>query len=669
MVLTNPAYLWALALVAIPIAVHLFHFRRYRKVYFSNVESLTQLRLESRRRRTLREVAVLLCRVLAIVALVMAFARPVIPHEGLAPHSGSTAVSIYIDNSFSMEAASDEGNRLEAAKQRAREIAAAYSPADRFHLMTNNMSGSEMRWLGRSELLDAIDAVSPSAAVSTIAEAAARQASFLRRQAADNRMAYIISDFQQSTAHLADLEPDSLVHLTLIPLPAAEAANLYIDTLTLDAPAYHVGGSATAQVTVRNSGTTDVEKVAVRLYLDGRERAIATLDLAAGASGTVSMPFSIDRAGQLEGRAEISDHPITFDDSYFFTIDAGRTVHMLEVDGAAANPHLKKLFAADSLVSHRAVPLQRLDIASLDDHSLLLLNEVASLGSGEVQAIASWVNGGGSLVVVPPAGQQELNPLLAAVGAPQLGGWDSRPCRAAEVNIHSSLFRNVFVGNNSEMEMPTAAGHYADDAAGAANSEALVSLAGGDRLLTLSRCGDGKVYLFRCPLTADYTSFVAQALFVPTLYNMALFSQRQAPAAYTLGQTALLPLAADDLPADGTAELRLGGGAPLIPDLRNTGGRILMVPHGEMQEAGIYTLGTSLLAFNYSRDESDMRFLSADEVARHSAAEVIKPSATPLDQRLRERMQGRPLWRWFILAALAALLAESLLLIPRKSNA
>lgn len=38
MIFANPIFLWGLLALLIPIAVHLFNFRRYRKVYFSNVE-------------------------------------------------------------------------------------------------------------------------------------------------------------------------------------------------------------------------------------------------------------------------------------------------------------------------------------------------------------------------------------------------------------------------------------------------------------------------------------------------------------------------------------------------------------------------------------------------------------------------------------------------------
>ena len=101
--LTYPLFLIGLAAVGIPIAIHLLQLRRYRKVYFSNVEMLEELESENRRQRNLRQLLILAARILAIVFLVLAFCQPVIPDKDTQMTSGGTAVSVYIDNSYSME--------------------------------------------------------------------------------------------------------------------------------------------------------------------------------------------------------------------------------------------------------------------------------------------------------------------------------------------------------------------------------------------------------------------------------------------------------------------------------------------------------------------------------------------------------------------------------------
>ncbi len=97
--------------------IHLFYFRRFRKVYFSNVRFLREVKEERSMRSRLRNLLVLLLRCLAVAALVLAFAQPFIPvEEGV--RSGRKAVSVYVDNSFSMAAESDRAPLLQLGRDR-----------------------------------------------------------------------------------------------------------------------------------------------------------------------------------------------------------------------------------------------------------------------------------------------------------------------------------------------------------------------------------------------------------------------------------------------------------------------------------------------------------------------------------------------------------------------
>ena len=448
MIFLHPAFLWGLVAVLIPVAVHLFNFRRYRKEYFSNVERLAALHTESRRQNTLRQWLVLAARVLAVVGLVLAFAHPVLPTtDDNRVSMGDAVVSIYIDNSFSMESADHDGSRLETARQKAREIADAYSPGTRFQLLTNSMEGEEMRWLNRDELAEALDEVAVTPGSRMMSEVAARQSDFMRNNAPGgngSRHAYLISDFQHTATDLEAMPTDSTVLYTLVPLAGVEADNLYIDTVLLNAPAYFTGGSVSVAVTLRNSSGRAVEKVPVKLYIDNKERALTTLDLEAEASGNATLRFSIDHAGWVDGRVEIEDYPVTFDDSYHFTLLAGEPVGIGEIDEHGSNAHLQKLFEADESVefhSMRHIP------PTMEDYSFFILNEVSHLSSGEVQQLTEWVGEGGSLLVVPSVDDAEgLNILLATLQAPQLDHWVKRTVRASQIDYAGSLYRMSMSG-------------------------------------------------------------------------------------------------------------------------------------------------------------------------------------------------------------------------------
>ncbi|MBR1549402.1 MAG: BatA and WFA domain-containing protein [Bacteroidales bacterium] len=677
MIFAAPAFLWGLLALAIPIAVHLFQFRRYRKVYFSNVERLEALQTESRRQSNLRRWLVLLMRCLAIVFLVLAFAQPSLPGNGQQLRSGATVVSVYLDNSFSMENSTSDGSQLEAAKQKAREIAAAYRPGDRYQLLSNAMTGDEYRWLSREEFLDAVDLLPIVPASRRLSEVAESQSDFMRQSGAANRHAYLVSDFQRSAADLDALPADSLAFFTLVPLEGVATDNIYIDTLRLDAPAYFVGGSVSVEATIRNGGTTDAEKLPVRLTVAGRERAIATLDIPAGTAAKATLRFTIDSAGWLDGSVDITDYPITFDDRYHFALLAGSRIQMLQVDGNAPNDNLRRLFADDSALAYQATPLPS-DLSALN---FIVLNEPRNLPSGQAQALASWVEQGGTLAIIPPAdvNPDQLNPQFSIFNF-QFSTWQRRPAKATAIDFQSSLYRGVFNGTSSDMEMPSVQGHYTLAATGVVHQD-IITLADGSPLLCSAPFGDGRLYLFTSPLTAEWTSFVSQALFVPTLYNMALYSRPQPVAFHTLGDRSpiflqgsydpsatppeLKPLTSDLTPQTSTPSF--------LPDLRRLGNRSALLLHGELAADGIYLLGDSEhLAFNHPRLESQLDFLSRGEIEDlldgRPGYSLVRNAAKPLDQEIRSRDGGTPLWHWCILLALAALLAETLLLVISKRH-
>lgn len=669
MILSNPLFLIGLVAVGVPIAVHLFNFRRYHKVYFSNVDRLEELQQETRKQSRLREYLILMLRVLFVIFLVVAFAQPVITRKSQNVKRGGSAISVYIDNSYSMENTGREGQLLETARQKAREIVAAYKPGDRYQLLTNSAQGSEFRWLSREEFLSALDDVQSVPVTVSMSTMVQRQHDFLHTSNADNMHAYVISDCQKSTTDVAMMHVDSLISTTFVPLEGTKASNVFIDTLVFNAPVFYQGSTITASVSIVNSGSDPVEKVPVRLYVKEKERAIASVDIDADSRTTVDLTFVIDEGGVLDGRVEISDYPITFDDQLFFVFNIREKIRALEVDGTAENPSLHRLYVGDSAFDYRAVPMTQMDYSLLSKMDYIVLNELVDVPSGLSQALQSFVKEGGSLAIIPSekSNVDSYNQMLAQFKAPKFSMWRSGKAQVGRINVGSSLYSNVFEGKNDDLEHPSALGYYKMTADGGTVRESLMSFENGDDLLSMTLVGAGRVFLFAAPLRQEMTDFVQQALFVPTLYNMALYS-RPAPAPYAVlnnGQTILL----NALEIGEVSRLRdLEGRVDLIPDIRRVDGRYYLVTHGEITDAGNYRVTTASgeegLAFNYSRQESELSYFSGSEIqhllkdSHLDGYDVIKSPEKSLETIIRAQNEGISLWRLFVILALIALLAE-----------
>lgn len=123
MTFLSPALLWFLAAAGIPIAIHLLNKRRHKTVPWAAMQFLLKATRESRGKKKLRHILILLCRALAIAALATAAARPVV--SGLVGWGAGSIdqVVLILDRSASMDlrASDGEASKREIVIQRVRD--------------------------------------------------------------------------------------------------------------------------------------------------------------------------------------------------------------------------------------------------------------------------------------------------------------------------------------------------------------------------------------------------------------------------------------------------------------------------------------------------------------------------------------------------------------------
>ncbi len=72
----HPEVLYALFLLIIPILIHLFQLRRFKKEAFTNVKFLRKLSEQTRKSSQLKKWLVLISRLLIFTCIILAFAQP-----------------------------------------------------------------------------------------------------------------------------------------------------------------------------------------------------------------------------------------------------------------------------------------------------------------------------------------------------------------------------------------------------------------------------------------------------------------------------------------------------------------------------------------------------------------------------------------------------------------
>src|SRR4051812_11478933 len=134
-----PEFLFALAVILIPLLIHLFHFKRYKTILFSSLTFLKSVEQNQKNTRKLKYWLVFTARALAFAFLVFAFAQPYFPLKAHSQKSGVNIIGVYVDNSFSMTRIGVTGELLSQSRELAKSIVQDAPRTAQFVLFTNEL--------------------------------------------------------------------------------------------------------------------------------------------------------------------------------------------------------------------------------------------------------------------------------------------------------------------------------------------------------------------------------------------------------------------------------------------------------------------------------------------------------------------------------------------------
>jgi len=680
----NPFFLIALATLAIPILIHLFNFRKYKKVYFTNVHFLQEIQQETKKQSQLRQLLILLARLLAIASLVIAFAQPYLPvSKQQKKITGQRAVSIYLDNSFSMETVATEGKLIDVAKTKALEISSAYAQSDLFQLVTNDFEGRHQRFVSQEEFRKLVEEVQVSASTKPLSEVINRQNDQLGENQKMNQDAYLVSDFQKNTASLVQAKPDSNISWFLTPLIAEKRNNLYIDTVFFLSPVHQPGQPVSLRVRIHNASGESLEKIPVKLTLNSVQKALSSFSVTANSTTEVTLPFTENSSGIQYGQVEIVDYPIVYDDKFYFSYPILPSIPVLCINEKGANSYLNALFDNDSTIRFTNSQVKQLDYSNLFSNALLILNGPEEISSGLAQELNRYVSTGGNLIVFPPVtGKTDsYNALLSLFNLPGYAGIDTVKQRIAGINVESAIYNDVFEKNGrgkvvlpENIDLPMVQKHYTLLQQTRSGEEVLLKLQNNQPFLLSAPVDKGKVYLFSAPADEAWTMFPKHTIFVPTLYKIALLSNPSHPLYYITGENATIEIPADSISETNIYKLKkLDSGYEIIPEIRKFGTNISLITHDQIKDAGFYSVSrgnkpAAGLAFNFNRKESDLSCFTTSELEQQISRlplkdiRILKEKKSSLTREIHQIKQGTPLWKLFIILALIFIACEIVLI-------
>lgn len=667
----SPGFLFALLTIIIPVIIHLFNFRKFRKVYFSNVRFLRDVKIQTSSRQHLKNRLILACRILALSFMVLAFARPYIPDAREKDAALDQVVSIFIDNSFSMEAVNREGTLLDEARRRAKEIASAYSLNDRFQLLTNDFEGRSQRLLNYDEFLNAADEVRISAAHKDLSQIITRQQDVFTGEPNSRKTIYIISDFQKNILPQAAISPDSSVHVRLVRLTANPQPNISIDSVWFASAIHKPGDPEQLIVKLRNNSDQEAENIPIRVNINNRQKALGSLSIPARTSSADTLSFSGLNAGWQEGEIMITDFPVVFDDRFYFSFNVRESLPVLVINGSGENEYLNSVYRSDDFFKVVNVASGNINYSELGNYPLIILNELGQFSDGLIQQLRSYTERGGSLMVFPAldGDQVPLRNFLQSLRTDIPEGIVSAETKVTSINLQHPVFNGVFEHIPQKMDLPMAKKFLRYSSLNNTNRQEILSFPGRTGFLSEYLLGSGKIYLSAVPLNAETSNFARHSVFVPIMYQTALLSLSDQNLFYKLNRDQVIELPKLSPRADQVLKLKRGN-FEAIPDLRQNDNTSQLYIADQIRQAGNYQLFrddslAALVSFNDAGPESDLTYAADREIKSKFAGQkvdLLNPESGSMKGEIQSINRGTSLWKLCIVLSLLFLAAEILLI-------
>ncbi|TRX28668.1 hypothetical protein FNW25_04560 [Flavobacterium franklandianum] len=634
----HPEILYFLFLLVIPILVHLFQLRRFKKQYFTNVRFLKELSIQTRKSSKIKKWLLLATRLLLLTFIIIAFAQPFFKAKD--SKNSSNEMYIVLDNSFSMQAKGQKGELLKRVVQ---ELLENTPENQTFSLITNSETfwNTDIKSI-RTELQNLKYSALPFQLESAMAKIKSRKTAF-------NKDVVVITDaVGMESKQLKSIDKEFNTYFII---PEAEHEN----NVAIESVFIHQTLDDFYEIGLKLSAFGEKNKqIPVALY---NQNKLIAKTLSKFDAKEKTIYFTIPKK-DFHGYASIIDNGLEYDNNLYFSISKPKKNNIISIGTAEKSNFLSRIYTNDEF-NFNNFTIETLDYNAIEKQNTIVLNELDEIPQALQTTLKSFVEKGGNLVLIPSSktSTANLNLFLKIFGNIQFKSLENKEKLVTKINFNHPLFSGVFENKINNFQYPKTKASFG---IAGSNPAALYYEDQTPFLTSINNPPDASgssVYIFTAPINGENSNFQQSPLIVPTFYKMGVNSQNNGVNAITIGNNN--PFLVDaTLSKDEILKVK-NETETFIPVQQILNDKVKLTFNDFPEQAGnfgIYNQNERIqnISFNFNRTESDLAQANKEALSDYKTTDSIE---TVFNSLQTDRTDSQ-IWKWFVIFALLFLVTE-----------
>ena len=680
MTFLSPTILWGLAAASIPIIIHLLSLRHTRDIEFSTLYFIKELEHKTIRRLKLRQLLLVLIRILVIVCLILMVARPV--QKGFVPGwmaaEKETRVIIFVDNSASMSLVSNGISLLENAKGSVLKIVNSFEGQTTVEVyQTNPVKRVFNGKPGNTSLQYDVETIPQTYSTDHLWGTVNSVLQSLNVNE-PNRECFILSDIQslpEPESWLTEMSADTTRPQWRFYCLGQEKPkdNLSIRQVSAVSQIRLPNHLLKLNTKIINDGTLDKRNHPVELFLNAERLGQVVSSFQPAQSKEFMFQAYPGKSGLIKGRIELLEDDFAFDNAWTFELSIPEQISCTLVGQTAEEMYLLEMGL--SSIDDRAGFLMldsRVDPDPerlyLDETDVLILHNPGNLSDKAVEDIQSFLHRGGGVIWFAGDKQTEKLSLhaITALKLPEfkdlhkLGGEGYFSVIPAQVD-HPILAELELRDLNRELPQVFS---YLESIPRENQNEILVLNNDHPFLLEFSSNG-GRIYYFTSLMDLTWNDLPVRGLMVPLLHRILLLlaTDEFNTKPVFVDEEKIISIDQENMNSQWSLKTPSGKTILLIPDFNTESLRITQTSergsYDVLSDEYPYTSFSALL----SPLEYPSRRAAKTEVLNNlpsGQAIWIDPTKN-LSKELQNVRYGKSLWRTFLILAIILLFLETII--------